>query len=108
MALKLPKAAEIAMGSDIVMDLQLHNCGGNHSKDSRLVEFDEDGDHEIVLPDVRVFQPRTLCLEEYLQGSSIRCLNSPVAGKKMVLISSEATVSCQESGPIYTGTCSIG
>ncbi|KAL4318506.1 hypothetical protein GQ457_18G020050 [Hibiscus cannabinus] len=43
-----PKAAEVAIGSigcgyDIVMDVQLKNCKGNNSKDSCLLEFDEDG-----------------------------------------------------------------
>ncbi|KAL4320178.1 hypothetical protein GQ457_18G020480 [Hibiscus cannabinus] len=50
-----PKAAEVAIGSigcgyDIVMDVQLKNCKGNNSKDSCLLEFDEDGGHEFVLP----------------------------------------------------------
>ncbi|KAK8582739.1 hypothetical protein V6N13_069511 [Hibiscus sabdariffa] len=57
MALKMsaPKAAEIAIGSigcgyDIGMDLRLKYCKGNNSKDSCLIEIDEDGGHEIVLP----------------------------------------------------------
>ncbi|KAK8567797.1 hypothetical protein V6N12_006370 [Hibiscus sabdariffa] len=57
MALKMPapKAAEIAIGSigrgyDIATDLRLKFCKGNNSKDSCFIEFDEDGNHEIVLP----------------------------------------------------------
>ncbi|KAE8690764.1 MACPF domain-containing protein [Hibiscus syriacus] len=57
MALKMPapKAAEIAIGSigcgyDIGTDLRLKYCKGNNSKDSRLIEIDEDGGHEIVFP----------------------------------------------------------
>ncbi|KAF5444401.1 hypothetical protein F2P56_036883 [Juglans regia] len=56
MALKLPapKAAEIAIGSigcgyDISEDLRLKYCKGD-SKRSRLIEIDEDGGSEIVLP----------------------------------------------------------
>lgn len=56
MALKLPapEAAEIAIGAigcgyDISEDLRLKYCKGN-SKDSRLIEIDEDGGREIVLP----------------------------------------------------------
>ncbi|KAG2704242.1 hypothetical protein I3760_06G175600 [Carya illinoinensis] len=56
MALKLPapKAAEIAIGSigcgyDISEDLRLKYCKGD-SKRSRLIEIDEDGSSEIVLP----------------------------------------------------------
>ncbi|KAK8668284.1 hypothetical protein V6N13_105744 [Hibiscus sabdariffa] len=50
-----PKAAEIAIGSigrgyDIATDLRLKFCKGNNSKDSCFIEFDEDGNHEIVLP----------------------------------------------------------
>ncbi|XWS55323.1 hypothetical protein CRYUN_Cryun10bG0165100 [Craigia yunnanensis] len=56
MALKVPapKAAEIAIGSigcgyDIGMDLRLKYCKGG-SKDSCLIEIDEDAGREIVLP----------------------------------------------------------
>ncbi|XVE94196.1 hypothetical protein REPUB_Repub01dG0260900 [Reevesia pubescens] len=56
MALRVPapKAAEIAIGSigcgyDIGMDLRLKYCKG-YSKDSCLIEIDEDGGREIVLP----------------------------------------------------------
>lgn len=56
MALRLPapKAAEIAIGSigrgyDIAIDLRLKFCKGD-VKDSRLIEIDEDGSHDIVLP----------------------------------------------------------
>ncbi|GLT85764.1 hypothetical protein SLE2022_039420 [Rubroshorea leprosula] len=56
MALRLPapKAAEVAIksigcGYDIAIDLRLKYCKGNF-KDSRLIEIDEDGGHEIVLP----------------------------------------------------------
>ncbi|XP_021286760.1 MACPF domain-containing protein At4g24290-like [Herrania umbratica] len=56
MALRMPapKAAEAAIGSighgyDITMDLRLKYCKG-YSKDSCLIEIDEDGGHEIVLP----------------------------------------------------------
>lgn len=56
MALKVPapKAAEIAIGSigcgyDIGMDLRLKYCKGD-SNDSCLIEIDEDGGREIVLP----------------------------------------------------------
>ncbi|KAK6254149.1 hypothetical protein QUC31_015869 [Theobroma cacao] len=49
-----PKAAEMAIGSigcgyDIATGLRLKYCKGN-SKDSCLIEIDEDGIHEIVLP----------------------------------------------------------
>ncbi|KAE8726030.1 MACPF domain-containing protein NSL1 [Hibiscus syriacus] len=57
MALKMPapEAAEIAIGSigcgyDIGMDLRLKYCKGSNSKDPCLIEIDEDGGHEIVLP----------------------------------------------------------
>ncbi|XVE67485.1 hypothetical protein DITRI_Ditri08aG0164800 [Diplodiscus trichospermus] len=56
MALRVPapKAAEIAIGSigcgyDIGIDLRLKYCKRN-SKDSCLIEIDEDGGREIVLP----------------------------------------------------------
>ncbi|XWS40399.1 hypothetical protein CRYUN_Cryun18bG0137800 [Craigia yunnanensis] len=56
MALRVPapKAAEIAIGSigcgyDIGMDLRLKYCKGD-SKDSCLIEVDEDGGREIVFP----------------------------------------------------------
>ncbi|GKV32139.1 hypothetical protein SLEP1_g40766 [Rubroshorea leprosula] len=56
MALRLPapKAAEVAIesigcGYDIAIDLRLKYRKGN-LKDSRLIEIDEDGGHEIVLP----------------------------------------------------------
>ncbi|KAK8522385.1 hypothetical protein V6N13_115355 [Hibiscus sabdariffa] len=50
-----PKTAEIAIGSigcgyDIGMDLRLRYCKGNDSKDSCLIELDEDGGHEIDIP----------------------------------------------------------
>ncbi|KAH9685090.1 MACPF domain-containing protein [Citrus sinensis] len=56
MALKVSaqKAAEVAIGSigrgyDIAIDLRLKYCKGD-LKDSRLIEIDEDGGREIVLP----------------------------------------------------------
>lgn len=56
MALKVPapEAAEIAIraigcGYDISEDLRLKYCKGN-SKVSRLIEIDDDGGREIVLP----------------------------------------------------------
>lgn len=56
MALRLPapKAAEIAIGSigrgyDVAIDVRLKFCKGD-VKDSRLIEIDEDGSHDIVLP----------------------------------------------------------
>lgn len=56
MALKVsaPKAAEIAIGSigrgyDISVDLRLKYCKGD-SKESRLIEIDEDEGRKIVLP----------------------------------------------------------
>jgi len=56
MALKVPapEAAEIAIGSigrgyDISVDLRLKYCKGD-SKESRLIEIDEDEGREIILP----------------------------------------------------------
>ncbi|XP_044489426.1 MACPF domain-containing protein At4g24290-like isoform X1 [Mangifera indica] len=56
MALKVPanKAAEVAIGSigrgyDVAIDLRLKYCKGDLS-DSRLIEIDQDGIQEIVLP----------------------------------------------------------
>ena len=56
MALRVPspKAAEIAIGSigrgyDVAIDLRLRYCKGD-LKDPRLIEIDEDGGREIVLP----------------------------------------------------------
>jgi hypothetical protein len=56
MALRVPapEAAEIAIGAigrgyDVAIDLRLRYCKGD-LKDPRLIEIDEDGGREIILP----------------------------------------------------------